>query len=92
MVITIIVIVIIIIPEAELSLIRADNEKKQQILSTQIFSQADVEHINMERRALKDRIECVEAVNEEIQSVIWEMERNIGKEHEKVILSDILLT
>lgn len=70
--------------EAELSLLRADNEKKQQILSTQIFSQADVEHINMERRALKDRIECVETVNEEIQTIIWEMERNIGKEHEKV--------
>ncbi|KAK2162689.1 hypothetical protein LSH36_93g01043 [Paralvinella palmiformis] len=70
--------------EAELAVLKADNEKKQQILSTQIFSQADVERINMERRALKDRIECFETENEEIQSLTWEVERNIGKDQEKV--------
>ena len=63
----------------------ADNQKKQEILTTQVFSQADVERINMERRTLKQQIDSVEGENESIQNLIWDEERKIAKDTEKVM-------
>ena len=70
--------------EAEFAVLYDDNRKKQAILATQVFSQADVERINMERRTLKQQIDSVEGENESIQNLIWDEERNIAKDTEKL--------
>ena len=65
--------------------LQSDNQRKQHISETQEFSQADVQHINMERQKLVRQISGMETEVKDVDQSVWTEEMEYGKFQEKVV-------
>ena len=65
--------------------LQTDNQRKQHIAETQEFSQADVQHINMQRQKLVRDISGMEKEVKDVDQSVWTEEMDYGKFQEKVM-------